>query len=226
MTTAIIPARGGSKGIKRKNLVNVCGKPLVLWTIEQALACMLIDEVIVSTDCREIGEVATAAGAKWFPRSDSTASDTATSESALLEVLESLDPIDLVVFLQATSPIRQPGDIEGAIQTLVEEQADSCFSARCIEGYTWTVGGAVTPNYYDRQRRQNQSVTRWEENGSIYVFKPAVLRENNKRLGGKIAIYEMHPLDSFQVDVPADLQLIEQLMALRLGVERLTSTAI
>ena len=227
MITAIIPARGGSKSIRKKNLVNVCGKPLVEWTIEQALSSELVDRVIVSSDCHEIGAVSQAVGAEWIMRSDETASDTATSESALIEVLDNLDEQpELVVFLQPTSPIRQPDDIDNCIRTMWNETADSCFSARYVEGYTWTLGETLTPNYWDRRRRQTQSVARLEENGSIYVFKPDVLRTQNKRLGGKITFCEMHPLDSFQVDVPKDLELISDLMQLRLGVQPLTYTAI
>ncbi len=99
MNTAIIPARGGSKGIKKKNLVPLCGKPLIAWTIEAALGSGLIDSVIVSTDSNEIGEVAVEYGADWILRGDCTATDSASSESALLEVLDVIDQQpDIVCF--------------------------------------------------------------------------------------------------------------------------------
>lgn len=217
MITAIIPARGGSKGIPRKNLVPLGGKPLIGWTIEQAQAAELVDEVIVTTDCPQIGEYAVSLGADWFIRSDATATDTASSESALLEVIECLqyEP-ELIVFLQATSPLRQPTDIDGAIRKLQERRADSIFSARYIEGYTWTAGTELRPNYSNRQPRQIESVRVFEENGSIYVFRPWVIKETRQRIGGHVAIWEMHPLDSFQVDDPSDLDMVEHLMRMRL----------
>lgn len=199
-------------------MVPVCGKPLIGWTIEQALAASLVDDVIVSTDGPDIGEYAQSLGATVFWRSPEMATDTASSESALMEVLNGLDySPDLIVFLQATSPIRQPNDINNAIIHI--GVAESLFSCRVIEGYTWTAGHViVTPNYHTRERRQVQRPRRLEENGSIYVFRPEVLRRYGKRLGGEVAYYEMHPLDSFQVDEPADIALMEQLIPLRLQV--------
>ncbi len=218
MITCIIPARGGSKGIPKKNLLPINGKPLIAWSIEQALGSTLVDEVIVSSDSREIGEVAEHYGASWLMRSDATASDTASSESCLLEVLETLNyEPELIVFLQATSPIRQHDDIDNAIKVLARNKADSLFSCRHVEGYTWTCGpNVLTPNYYDRQPRQLLSSRKLEENGSIYLFKPEVLRKFHSRLGGNVAFYEMNPLDSFQLDRPEDRHIIEQAMAIRL----------
>ncbi len=221
MITAVIPARGGSKGIRNKNLVDVCGKPLVVWSIEQALAAKIVDRVIVSSDSDEIGAVATHAGAEWLRRSAETASDTATTESVLIEVLEQIDKPDFVALLQPTSPIRQPDDIDSAICKC----DDSLFSARTIEGYTWEMRKGLLPEYTERKRRQDNPSVRYEENGSIYVFRPAVLEAFGKRLGGRVGVYEMHPLDSFQVDTPGDLELIRTLLPLRLGAQSLKSTA-
>ncbi len=216
-TLAIIPARGGSKGIKRKNLVPLCDKPLIAWTIEAALASTEVDEVVVSSDDPEIGRTAEDHGATWILRSDLTASDTASSESAILEVLDVINgQPDLVCFLQATSPLRQAHDIDNAIRSYRESGADSLFSARRLEGYTWTVCGPVVPNYMSRERRQVQSAVRLEENGSIYVFTPESLRKYRNRLGGRIEYYEMHPLDSFQVDTYEDLAMMQTLIPLRM----------
>ena len=150
--------------------------------------------------------------------------DTASSESALLHVLEHLQQTegyqpDLVVFLQATSPLRQPDDIQNAIETLQREQADSLFSACRVEGFIWrSTPEALAPINYDpvtRPRRQELDEEILKENGSIYVFKPWVLREYNSRLGGKIAVYRMDRLDSFQVDELDDLKLMERLLLIR-----------
>lgn len=221
---AIIPARGGSKGIPRKNLQPLAGKPLLAHTIEQARRTPAITRVVVSTDDVEIASVAQQYGAEVIWRPAEISGDTATSEAALLHVLDHLqdnegyEP-DLVVFLQATSPLRQPHDVQRAIETLQGEQADSLFSACPVHGFVWRREGdrlsSVTYDYRSRPRRQEIGGEDLIENGSIYIFKPWVLRKYGNRLGGKIAVYRMHPLDSFQVDEPDDLKLIEQLLPLR-----------
>jgi N-acylneuraminate cytidylyltransferase len=221
---AIIPARGGSKGIPKKNVRLLAGKPLLAWSIEHARQTPAITRVIVSTDDPEIGAVAEQWGAEVVWRPPEISGDTASSESALLHVLdvlkeqEAFEP-DLVVFLQATSPLRQPNDIQNAIEILQREQADSLFSAARVEGFTWRVApDLVAPFTYDpvkRPRRQELMEEVVEENGSIYVFKPWVLRKFQSRLGGKIATSRMARLDSFQLDVPEDLPLLEGLLAAR-----------
>ena len=221
---ALIPARGGSKGIPRKNVRLLAGKPLLGYTVEAALSTPAIDRVVVSTDDVEIADVAQAYGAEVIWRPAEISGDTATSESALLHALDHLrdtegyEP-DLVVFLQATSPMRRPDDIQNAIETLHREQADSLFSACPVHGFIWrSTSQSVEPVNYnplDRPLRQELDETILEENGSIYIFKPWVIRKYNSRLGGKIATYRMDRLDSFQVDGPDDLRLMEQLLTIR-----------
>ncbi len=220
---AIIPARGGSRGIRHKNVQPLAGKPLLAYTIEHARQTLAIARVIVSTDDTEVASVAGRWGAEVIWRPTEISDDTATSESALLHALDHLrdtegyEP-DLVVFLQATSPLRQPEDIQKAIETLQREGADSLFSAGPVHGFVWRKEGerlrSFSYDYGHRPRRQDAPED-LVENGSIYVFKPWVLRQFNNRLGGKIAVYCMDALDSFQVDDPADLELMEQLLALR-----------
>jgi YrbI family 3-deoxy-D-manno-octulosonate 8-phosphate phosphatase len=224
---AIIPARGGSKGIPRKNIRMLAGKPLLAWSIQAARATPAIKRVIVSTDDAEIGAIAQRYGAEVIWRPAAISGDTATSESALLHALDYLrdseqyEP-DLVVFLQATSPLRQPNDIQKAIETLQREDADSLFSACPVHGFVWRNDQkglmSLTYDYRHRQRRQDAPED-LIENGSIYVFKPWVLREFNNRLGGKIAVYRMNVLDSFQVDDPHDLEVMERLMPIRRAAE-------
>ncbi len=218
---ALVPARGGSKGIPGKNLVLLGGRPLLAHTLEQALATPAIDRVVVSTDDQEIARCATAHGAQVVRRPADLASDTATSEAALLHALEALrqeryQP-DLVVFLQATSPLRRRRDIADAIATLDTEHADALFSAAPAHGFVWRRRGAdLEALTYDPGRRPRRQDIGEDllENGSIYVFKPWVLQRFNNRLGGKIAVYPMHPLHSFQIDEPADLELFERLLVL------------
>lgn len=218
---AIIPARGGSKGIIGKNLAPLAGKPLLAYTIEAARRSAEIAEVIVSTDSDEIAAVAVAAGAAVIRRPAELSGDAASSESALLHVLDcwreqhGSDP-ELVVFLQATSPLRPEGAVSGAIRALMEAGGDSLFSACPVHGFVWRIEGgqpvSVSYDYRQRPRRQD-AAEHFEENGSIYVLRPWVLRRTGNRLGGRIVMYRMDPLYAIQVDEPADLVRVERLMA-------------
>jgi N-acylneuraminate cytidylyltransferase len=222
---AIIPARGGSKGVVGKNIRVVGGRPLLSYSIEHARSTPEITRVVVSTDDQAIASVAREYGAEVVARPADLSGDTATSESALTHVLQHLRSSegyvpDLVVFLQATSPIRQPDDISRAIQQLVAEGADSLFSACVVHGFVWRrergekEWRSFSYDFRTRQRRQDapEDVV---ENGSIYVFRPEILERTGNRLGGRITAYLMDPADSFQVDVPADLELMEQLLVAR-----------
>jgi N-acylneuraminate cytidylyltransferase len=222
-TLAIIPARGGSKGIPRKNVLPMGGKPLLAWTIEAARAARRVDRVIVSTDSAEIAAVARELGAEVLDRPAALSGDEASSESALLHALDHLRDFqgyepDLVVFLQATSPLRHLDDVGAAIDTLEREGADSLFSACPAHGFVWRLHegrlSSLTYDYRSRPRRQDIGED-LIENGSIYVFKPKILRECRNRLGGKVAVYRMDPFDSFQIDEPGDFERIELLATLR-----------
>jgi YrbI family 3-deoxy-D-manno-octulosonate 8-phosphate phosphatase len=222
---AIIPARGGSKGIPRKNICRVAGKPLLAYTIEHAKGTPAIDRIVVSTDAPDIGNVATRYGAQVVWRPVEISGDVSSSELALLHTLDELAMRDdycpdLVVMLQATSPIRQPHDIQRAIDTLITEGADSLFSACSLHGFVWRRNGNgshLTPVSYDyRARRMRQDAPEdLLENGSIYVTRHDLLRSTGNRLGGRIAVYHMDPLDSLQVDEPSDLLAVERLLRWR-----------
>lgn len=218
---ALIPARGGSKGIPGKNLRLLGGLPLLTWSLRHASASPSVRRVVVSTDSDEIAAVARGEGAQVVHRPAELAGDEASSESALSHALDELEARDgyapeLVVFLQATSPLRRPGEIERAIETLDREGADSLFSASPVHGFVWRrKGRALDALTYDPRRRPRRQEIGEDllENGSIYLFKPRILAEHGNRLGGKIAVHPMHPLDSFQVDEPGDLELMERLLA-------------
>lgn len=218
---AIIPARGGSKGIPGKNLVSIGGLPLLAHSILHAKASGLISRVYISTDDPQIAEVTRYYGAEVIYRPPSLSGDTASSESALLHALdflldqESYEP-DLVVFLQATSPIRKIDDIDNALNLTEEQGFDSLFSACSVEGFTWKIkSGNLSPENYDpsnRPRRQDVREHIIEENGSIYIFKPAILRQFNCRLGGNIGYYLMDRLSSYQVDSPEDISTLQAII--------------
>ena len=132
---AVIPARGGSKGIPRKNVVDVAGKPLIAWTIAAALRSRYLDRVIVSTDDREIADVSVAHGAEVpFLRPASLATDNSPTIDVLIHAIESLEEtFDIVVTLQPTSPLRSTDLIDGAIERLVASDAASCVSVKRLK---------------------------------------------------------------------------------------------
>ena len=217
---AVIPARGGSKRVPGKNLMPLAGRPLVAHSVAHALASASVREVYVSTESEEIAAVARACGVEVVMRPLELAGDQATSESALLHALDErnrrgLPDPDLVVFLQCTSPVRRRDDIDRAVEALLSQGADSLFSACENNRLIWAVkdGRPYSVNYDFRSRQREQDMAvQYRENGSIYVFRPEVLRRENNRLGGRIAVYEMDYWSSFQVDEPAHAELIEWVM--------------
>jgi len=219
-TLAVIAARGGSKGIPHKNLLDLCGKPLIAWTVEQARAARGVDLVAVSSDSDQILAAAETAGAVGVRRPDDISGDLASSESAWLHALDAIDErmgrFERIVALQATSPIREPGDIEDALATFDRDHLDSLLSVCEVEDYfNWRIGqtGPEPINYDYRNRRMRQQIEkRYLENGSFYVLIPSLLREQNNRLGGKIGFHVMERHKMFQIDRPEDVKLCAAIM--------------
>ena len=218
-TIAIIPARGGSKGVPRKNVRLLAGKPLIAHSIEDAQESSLVDHVYVSTDDPEIATISVEYGAKIIERPAELANDTASSESALIHGLQALEQQninpDLLVFLQCTSPIRTGVEIDQAIAKLKNEQADSLLSVSPSHRFLWEevngVAHSINYDYRRRPRRQDMN-PQYVENGSIYVFKPWVLKENKNRLGGQISLYIMSEMAAVEIDSEDDFQMIDFLM--------------
>jgi len=217
-TIAIILARGGSKGIPNKNLINFAGKPLLAWTILQALAAKAVNAVFVSSDSKAILSVATQYGAHPIRRPDELSTDTASSEAALVHALDAITEeqgteSDTVVFLQATSPLREPSDIDGALAAFQSQGADSLFTDAVLDDLcAWYEEDGIlkgkTFDPFNRGRRQDRKPL-YLENGSIYVFKAALLRNTGNRLGGKIARYTMDYWKSFEIDTIENVELCE-----------------
>lgn len=220
-TVAILLARGGSKGIPRKNLIDFCGKPLMVWSIEQCLAARGIDSVWVSSDSKEILEVAVAHGARPIPRPENLSNDAATSESGWLHAVETIEqsggPVDLVVAPQATSPLREASDLERGLAAFNAGGYDSLFSCGVAEDlYFWQrdAGGTLESINYDwrnRKRRQDHA-PQYIENGSFYIFRPEVLRRFNNRFGERIGMVEMDFWKTFEIDSLEGMRLCAALM--------------
>lgn len=219
---AVIPARGGSKGLPRKNVRPMCGKPLILWTIEAAQRSESVGRVVVSTDDPEIAAVSRQSGAEVVWRPESLSDDTASSESALLHALKELN-VDrgLLVFLQCTAPLMLPTDIDAAVSAL--EEADSAFTATEWHRFAWkqTLQGAV-PVGHDRAhrlRRQDLSA-QFLEVGAVYAMKIDGFLKAQSRFFGRTGIVPIPAGRSLEIDDETDFMLVERLLRRRLGRER------
>lgn len=225
---AIIPARGGSKGIPHKNIIDFHGKPLLAWTIEDAVNSKYIQKIFVSTDDKKIADVGEKYGAQIIWRPDEFATDTASSESVLKHAISVIgqEQISYVVFLQVTSPLRESSDIDSGIEIIKNETSDSLFSAAYVgDFYIWKRGldGVLSSVNYDsvnRMRRQDFERNygkHYVENGSFYIFKPENIMSYNNRLYGKISISLMELWKSFEVDDPQGLDFCKTLFQIKLG---------
>lgn len=217
----IIPARGGSKGIPKKNIIDFCGKPLVAWSILQAKNSKGINSVFVSSDSREILAVAHNYGAIPIKRPNEISGDTASSESTIEHAIKVMDiQPDIIVMLQPTSPLRKPDDLSKAINQFRDDKVDSLFSGSVLEDFLiWEKDGkgkfnSFNYDYRSRGRRQDRH-PQFVENGSFYMFKSEIVKKGN-RLGGKIGVYLMDFWQSFEIDNPEDLELVKILFNLKL----------
>jgi CMP-N,N'-diacetyllegionaminic acid synthase len=218
---AFIPARGGSKGIPRKNLKKICGKPLINWSIEAALNARLVDRVLVSTDDQEIAEAALKAGAEVpFLRPVELASDTSSSEDAMLHALAFEESegrhYDAMLLLQPTSPLRKKDTIDAAITQFNSSNCDSLVSVCEDHGFTWKNLADPSPSYNVFQRPRRQDILDqdriFKETGSIYITDWNILKETGCRLGGRITMFEMDPIEQLEIDTETDFILVDRLM--------------
>lgn len=219
---AIIPARAGSKGIPDKNILNLCGKPLLAWSILQAKSASGVDSVWVTSDGKNILDVAEHYGANTVKRPDDISGDAASSESAWLQAVDYIEKktqqtIDIVIGMQATSPIREARDLESALEIYRQQNLDSLLSVCEIEDFfVWEENESqefVSVNYDYNNRKPRQKIAKkYRENGSFYLFSPQLLRQQNNRLGGKIGKYEMDFYKMFQIDNRDDVKICEVLM--------------
>lgn len=218
---AIVLARGGSKGIPQKNIVDFCGKPLMAWTLEQCSSSEQVSDVWVSSDCDDILSLAEQYGAKTIRRPDDISGDFATSESAWLHALDHIEQhqgkVDIVLAPQVTSPLRERADIDQALAKFVDEQYDSMFSCSIVEDlFFWEKlpgEGLHSINYDYKNRQRRQDITKkFIENGSFYLFKPEILRQYNNRFGGRIGCSEMAFWKMFEIDGSDDIRMCKALM--------------
>ncbi|MBY7897377.1 acylneuraminate cytidylyltransferase family protein [Vibrio fluvialis] len=216
---AIIPARGGSKGVPKKNIKELNGKPLIAYSIEHALATKEVDKVVVSTDCNEIAEVAIAFGAEVIYRPDDISGDFASSEDALIHSVNELKSAGWeathVVFLQCTSPIRNNDDIAKTLSLVLSEQFDSALTVVENHRFLWRTDSnntAIPVNYDPHNRKMRQEIKEYQENGSIYIMKTEDLINTKCRLNGRIGVHVMDEDAGYEIDTQIDFKIIEQLI--------------
>lgn len=214
----VVPARGGSKGVPRKNLREVAGKPLLVWTIEQALAARPSMDVVVSTDDAEIADVARAAGALVpFLRPADLARDETPTEPvvrhAIAAAREADAAPDAVVLLQATSPVRHPGTLGRALAQFAATGVDALVGVVPQAPFIWTDGPQPGAAYDVAARPRRQDLTpeamRYRETGSLYVTKPWVYDELDNRIGGRVGLFVMDELEGIDVDTELDLDVAD-----------------
>ncbi len=221
LINAVILARGGSKGIKRKNIIDFLGKPLLAWTLEQCINAKSISNVWVSSDDDEILHIAKKYGANPIKRPIEISDDEATSESGWLHAIEYLEHIgintDIILAPQVTSPLRESKDIDLAVEKFKTEKLDSLFSASVAEDlFFWEENDdgtmeSVNYDYNDRKRRQDLQ-KQIIENGSFYLFKVASFRKGGNRFSGKTGYYEMEFWKMFEIDTFDDVRMCSALM--------------
>lgn len=216
---ALIPARGGSKGIPQKNIAQLNGKPLIVYTINAALAIQGIAEVVVSSDSRDILAVSESAGAKGLERPHELATDEASSDSVITHFLgrQDIRDEDTIVFLQPTSPLRSSRDLESALALF---RGDGCLmsvseTVECpYKVFTLSADQCLVPLFgEDDAFKPRQSFAKtYKPNGAIYIFSAGNFRAANRIPRKPLTPFIMPSETSLDIDTPADLVRAEELL--------------
>jgi len=203
MILGITPARGGSKGILRKNIKEIAGKPLIAWTIESAQNSSLLDRYVVSTEDKEIAEISREYGADVIERPSELATDEATTLSVLQHAVEKI-PCDSIVLLQATSPIRMGGLIDECIREFIDNEYDSLatgFTCKFIE--------------YSKNNLRRQDIEGFfYDDGNIYVTKEDLI-ERGERYGKKVGRKVISRWENIEIDDEFDFWIAEKILQAR-----------
>ena len=220
-TVAVIPARGGSKGLPGKNLRTVGGVPLVVRAVRSCLAAGTIDATYVSTDDADIAAAAARAGAGVIARPADLAGDLATSESAVLHALDQLDgegiTPEVVVLVQCTSPFIAGNDLETAVRMILDGSADTVFAAVRTFEFLWSdadpsrssgSGAMIGVNHDPRARpRRQDREPNFRETGAFYAMTVAGLRESCHRFFGRTHLVEVPEHAAVEIDALAELRV-------------------
>ena len=203
---SLIPARKGSKGIKNKNLIDLCGKPLIHYSI-QASINSIVEETWVSSDSDEILEISKSLGSNTIKRPKDLSEYNSTSESVLIHFAKNVD-FDILVFIQCTVPLIKSEDINKGIKKM--KSFDSVVSVTETNQMFWDSNGPLY-DINNRLRRQN-SLKRYLETGSFFITTKKKLIESNNRLSGKIGFLEIPKHRSFDIDDYDDLKIVKSII--------------
>lgn len=218
---AVIPARGGSKGIPKKNIAPLAGRPLIAYTIEAARAARRIDRCVVSTDDAEIAAVAQQLGAEVIERPAELASDDARTEAALLHAVDAVKAADgfdadIVVTLEPTSPLRTAALIDCCVESVLESDADSALTV--IE--TRECLGTMRDGYFEylvknQPRRRQDREPLYKESSTVYVTKTETLRRLGSVCGERPLAIIVDPEEAIDINAPFDLVVAEAAIRFR-----------
>ena len=217
MNIAFIPVRCGSKSIPFKNIKEFCGKPLVYWNLEALENSKNINKIFVATDCEEIKNVVNSfnfSKVDIYDRDKENASDTASTESVMLEFInkKNFKDSDLFFLVQATSPLTQTKDFDKALETLKNEKADSLLTCIRTKRFFWDKNAnPINYDFTNRPRRQDFDGL-FMENGAFYINSIENIKKDKNRLSGKIAIYEMEEFTAVEIDEEDDWLIAEKMM--------------
>lgn len=232
---AVIPARGGSKGLPGKNIRPLLGKPLIAWSVEHALGSDLIDDVVVSTDDPEIARIAAESGAEVpFLRPAELALDNTPTFPVLKHVLDSLASqgrsYEYLVLLEATSPLREPVDLDGALQMLdARPEAESIVAVADVETrhpeFIVRIGsdGLLKPYLHERVRvlRRQELDSLHFLSGTLYISRVDALLREQTFYHDRTLPYPVPKYKSYEIDDLCDFTIVEALLGARLGGKKL-----
>jgi len=217
---AIIPARGGSKGLPKKNILDLNDKPLIAWSIEASLASKYITKTVVSSDNDEILNISKKYKANTLKRPTELASDTASSEEAVINVIEELkkggEEFEYLILLQPTSPLRDRNDIDNALELLFASKATALISVcetdnKLLKAFKENEAGyieGVANNTYPFARRQDLPKT-YMSNGAIYIIKIDEFLKYRTLFTKKTISYRMSEIKSLDIDTIDDLKEVQ-----------------
>lgn len=205
MIIGITPARGGSKGIPRKNIREIYCKPLIAWTIEAAKKSKLLDRYIVSTEDKEIAGIAKKCGAEVVSRPPELATDEATTLSVLQDILKKIKA-DIIVLLQCTSPVRDDDLIDKCVKRFLESGADSLATGWECNLFEWGT--------YSTRRQQLKSF--FHDDGNIYILKADIVKAG-QLWGKKMEKFPISREQNFEIDEEFDFWLNEQILKKKAG---------
>ena len=221
-----ICARGGSKGLQNKNIANLHGKPLIAWSIEQAKSIDLIDEIVVSTDCPRIADVAEEYGAKiYFMRPSSLSSDESGKWEVWQHALSEYQSItnkkvDIFLDLDCTSPLRLVSDIQEAIDLYQASDVDAVFSICEAKKNPYFNMVEYKSGYLELSKTLENKIVRrqdapmvYEHAASIYLLSPSFLEKGSGLLSGKAIGFEMPNERCIDIDSSFDYELVDLLMS-------------